>query len=153
MNEWRNLTRYVRVSPFAVTVESGWSENPEIWDSEDLEYRSKNCYGINIELSVGCDLTDFMIAQRSIFANVLQTQVAYDVLRAIAYNPNAAVNRNQSNVQRQDFIFELDGNTYTRSSGIRGELERAYKALEVDTEGMDSVCVPCRRRGVNYGGV
>lgn len=153
VNEWRNLTRYVRVSPFSVTVESGWSENPEMWDSEDLEYRSKNCYGINIELSIGCDLTDFMIAQRSIFANVLQTQVAYDVLRAIAYNPNAAVNRNQSNVQRQEFIFELDGNTYTRSSGIRGELDRAYKALEVDTEGMDSVCVPCRRRGVNYGGV
>lgn len=153
VSEWRNLTRYVRVSPFAVSVESDWLDNPEIWDSEDVEYRSRNCYGINIELSVGCDLTDFMIAQRSVFASVLQTQVAYDVLRAIAYNPNAAVNRNQSNVQRQDFIFELDGNTYTRSTGIRGELERAYKALEVDTEGMDSICVPCRRRGVNYGGV
>lgn len=153
VSEWRSLTRYVRVSPFAVSVESDWLDNPEIWDSEDVEYRSRNCYGINIELSVGCDLTDFMIAQRSVFASVLQTQVAYDVLRAIAYNPNAAVNRNQSNVQRQDFIFELDGNTYTRSTGIRGELERAYKALEVDTEGMDSICVPCRRRGVNYGGV
>lgn len=153
VSEWRNLTRYVRVSPFAVSVESDWLDNPEIWDSEDVEYRSRNCYGINIELSVGCDLTDFMISQRSVFASVLQTQVAYDVLRAIAYNPNAAVNRNQSNVQRQDFIFELDGNTYTRSTGIRGELERAYKALEVDTEGMDSICVPCRRRGVNYGGV
>lgn len=153
VNEWRNLTHYVRVSPFAVSVGEGWTENPEIWDSEDVEYRSKNCYGINIELSVGCDLTDFIKAQRNVFASVLQTQVAYDVLRAIAYNPNAAVNRNQSNVQRQDFIFELDGNTYTRSTGIRGELERAYKALEVDTQGMDSVCVPCRRRGVNYGGV
>lgn len=153
VSEWRNLTRYVRVSPFAVTVESDWSEHPEMWDTEDMEYRSKNCYGINIELSVGCDLTDFIKAQRNIFASVLQTQVAYDVLRAIAYNPNAAVNRNQSNVQRQDFIMELDGSTYTRSAGIRGELERAYKALEVDTQGMDSVCVPCRRRGVNYGGV
>lgn len=153
VSEWRNLTRYVRVSPFTVSVESGWAENPEMWSVEDTEYRSRNCYGLNIELSVGCDLTDFIVAQKSIFANVLQTQVAYDVLRAIAYNPNAAVNRNQSNVQRQDFIFELDGNSYTRSSGIRGELERAYKALEVDTEGMDSVCMPCRRRGVNYGGV
>lgn len=148
---WRNVTKYVRISPFRVDVDADFVDNPALFDLDDVEYTPLVSYGINIEFSVGCDLTDFIITQRQTFARVLQLQVAYDMLKRIAYNPDAVVNRNQSNVQRQDFLFEIDGNTYTKSTGIRGELERAYKELTISTDGMDSVCLACKKKGIFYG--
>lgn len=148
---WRAMTRYLRVSPFRVAVDSGFGNNPTLPDLSALIYTPTTCYGINLELSIGCDLSDFIVAQRQLFAPVLQKQVAYDMLLRIAFNPDVNVNRNQLNVSRQDFLFELDGNTYTRSAGLRGELNKAYDAIEIDTTGMDSACLACGRRGVKYG--
>lgn len=80
-------------------------------DIEMLKYTNTQNYGLNVEISVGCDLTDFIVSQRQLFANVLQLQVAYNALRTMAMNPDVRVNRNQSNVSRMDILYELDGNT------------------------------------------
>lgn len=151
VEDWRVMTKYIRVSPFRVAVPKTFTRKPEMFDVADVIYTPQSCYGMNCEISIGCDLTDFMISQKRMFANVLQKQVAYDMLRTIAFNPEVTVNRNQNNVaKQQDIILELDGNTYTRSGGIRGELKKAYDAIELDTEKMDSVCMACRRKGVRY---
>ena len=115
-----------------------------------LNYTNTSNYGINVEISVGCDLTDFIISQRSMFANCLQMQVAYNLLRTMAMNPDVRVNRNQSNVSRMDILYELDGNTQGRKSGLGWELEKAYRALSLDTAGIDGICLPCNNHGVRY---
>ena len=151
VEDWRTMTKYIRVSPFRVGVGKSFYRNPKMFDIDAIQYTPQSCYGMNCEISIGCDLTDFMLAQRNIFASVLQKQVAYDMLKRIAFNPEVTVNRNQVNAGRfQDLIMELDGNTYTRSGGIRGDLKKAYDALELDTEGMDSACMACKRKGVRY---
>lgn len=147
---WRSLIRHVRVSPFRMGVDETFLTSPYLPDLSSIVYTPTYCYGMNVELSIGCDTTDFIIAQRQIFANVLQKQVAYDLLRAIAYNPDSVVNRNQLNVSRQDFLFEIDGNAYTHSKGLRGELRDAYDALDLDTTGMDSACLACNKTGVKF---
>lgn len=150
IEDWRVMTKYIRVSPFRAYVDRDFAKNPTMFDNADIEYTPQRCYGMNCEISIGCDLTDFMLSQKGMFASVLQKQVAYNMLRDIAYNPYVNVNRNQNNVARQDIVMELDGNTYTRSGGIRSELKKAYDALELDTEGMDSACMACKRKGVRY---
>ena len=83
------------------------------------------------------------------FANVIQKQVAYDVLRTMAMNPDVRVNRNQSNVARNNILYELDGNG-VKEGGLGYEIKKAYKALSLDTRGLDRMCLACNNHGVIY---
>lgn len=151
LQSWREMTKYIQISPFAVKVSSDFAENPEMWDVENNVYTPSMCYGINVEVSVGCDLTDFIVRQRDMFATVVQRQVAYDMLRTLAMNPDVRVNRNQSNASRMDILYELDGNTEGKHrSGLGYDLQKAYEALSLDTRGLDRVCLTCDNGGVRY---
>lgn len=150
LQAWRELTKYLQISPFCYNAPTTFAEFPEMPDIEFLKYTNTQNYGLNVEISVGCDLTDFIISQRQLFANVLQMQVAYNALRTMAMNPDVRVNRNQSNVSRMDVLYELDGNTQGRRGGLGYELEKAYKAIEIETKGIDRICLTCNNMGVKY---
>lgn len=147
---WREMTKYLAVSPFKVSALDDFAEYPEIWNIEDMIYTNTYNYGMNVEISVGCDLTDFIISQKMMFATVLQRQVAAMALRTMALNPNVRVNRNQSNVSAQNILYELDGNTEGRENGLGYELRKAYDALDLDTRGIDRICLTCRPVGLKY---
>jgi hypothetical protein len=150
LQAWRELTKYLQISPFCVQAPTTFKEYPELPDIADLVYTNTSNYGLNVEISVGCDLTDYIISQRRMFAEVLQKQVAYNALRTMAMNPEVRVNRNQSNVSRMDILYELDGNTQGRESGLGAELNKAYEALEIDVDGIDRICLTCNNHGVKY---
>ena len=103
-----------------------------------------------MEVSVGCDLSQFIIDQRDIFATVLQRQVAAMMLRTMALNPDVRTNRNQSNVSQQGILYEIDGNPQGREGGLGYDLKKAYEALDLDTRDIDRICLTCRPIGVRY---
>lgn len=150
LEAWRELTKYIMVSPFRVAALETFAEFPEMWDIEDNVYTNTHNYGLNMVLSVGCDLTDFIIKQRNIFATCLQRQLAVDVIRTLAMNPNVRVNRNQSNASREDLLYEVDGNPQGRATGLGKELREAYDALDLDTRGIDRICLTCQPTRVKY---
>lgn len=150
IESWRQLTKYLQVSPFGIRAPMDFAEYPEMFDIGEVSYTNTMNYGLNVEISVGCDLTDFIISQRSIFATVIQKQVAANVLRTIAMNPDVRVNRNQVNVTRDELLYELDGAPQGRPSGLMYELTQAYKALSLDTRGLDRICLQCNNHGVKY---
>ena len=148
---WRELTKYLQVTPFMYNAPETFAEYPELWDIAYTMYTNTQNYGLNCEITVGCDLTDFIISQRQIFQDVIQKQVAVIALRALAMNPNVRVNRYQSNATRTDILYELDGNTSgVRPGGLGYQLKKAYEALKLDTQGLDRVCLSCNNRGVRY---
>lgn len=151
LETWRELTKYLQVSPFAVNAPETFAEYPELWDVAQTMYTNTINYGLNCEITVGCDLTDFIISQRQVFQTVIQRQVAVSALRMLAMNPNVRVNRNQSNATRTDILYELDGNTSgVRPGGLGYDLKKAYEALSIDTKGLDRICLSCNNRGVKY---
>ena len=150
IESWRQLTKYLQVSPFGIHAPADFAEYPEMFDIGQVGYTNTQNYGMNLEISVGCDLTDFIISQRAIFATVIQKQVAANVLRTVAMNPDVRVNRNQVNTTRDEILYELDGAPTGRASGLGYELKQAYKALSFDTRGLDRICLQCNNHGVKY---
>lgn len=150
LQAWRELTKYLQISPFKIPAWEGFNEQPTMFDVQDIIYTNTSNYGLNVEVSVGCDLTDFFVSQREIFATALQKQVAVSVLRMMAMNPDVRVNRYQSNVSKQDIIDEIDGSITRKGYGIGQDLERAMKAIDLDTRGLDRVCLTCQPLGVKY---
>lgn len=122
-----------------------------LWDVENNQYTYDNNYGLNLELTIGCDITDFIVEQRMLFQDVIAKQVAVDMLREFAYNANVRTNRHSVNASRLDILYELDGDSSSmKQSGLNYQLDMAFKAIKLNTEGIDRVCLPCKNNGVKY---
>lgn len=150
---WRELTKYLQISPFRVTSSTTFEQYPELWDIAGNVYTNTQNYGLNVEVSVMCDLSEFIIRERNIFATCLQKEMAARVIRMLAMNPNVRVNRNQSNASQFDLLYEVDGNPQGRETGLGKELKDAYAALDINTRGIDRICLTCRPVGVRYSHV
>lgn len=137
-------SRYIEIHPFYIS-------DDEEFDPEIMNFTYDKNYGINLEVSAYCDLTDFIIKQRAMFQDVLSKQVAIDFLREFAYNPNVRTNRHSINASKLDILVELDGDANSmRQSGLSYELDIALKALSISTQGLDRVCLPCVNNGIKY---
>lgn len=163
---WLAWSRYIEVHPFYVNEElvngmqadfnedfnNDFSKQPiHLWDAENNQYTYDNNYGLNLEVTISCDITDFIVEQRMLFQDIIAKQVVVDMLREFAYNANARTNRHSINASRPDILYEIDGDSSSmKKSGLSYQLDMAFKAIELSTLGIDRVCLPCKNNGVKY---
>lgn len=163
---WMAWSKYIEVHPFFVNEElingmqddfnddfnNDFSKQPiHLWDIENNQYTYDNNYGLNLEITIGCDITDFIIEQQMLFQDVIAKQVAVDMLREFAYNANVRTNRHSINASRLDILYEVDGDSSSmKKSGLSYQLDMAFKAIKLSTEGIDRVCLPCKNNGIKY---
>lgn len=150
---WTAWSKYLEIHPFFVNEElvNIEDENLHLWNIENNQYTYDNNYGLNLEITVSCDITDFIIEQRMMFQDVIAKQVAVDMLREFAYNPNVRTNRHSVNASRLDILYEIDGDSSSmKKSGLSYQLDIAFKAIKLSTSGIDRVCLPCKNNGIKY---
>ena len=149
---WQAWSKYIEIHPFYVDENQLLGEDEQMYfDPEIMNFTYDANYGINLDVSVYCDLTDFIIKQKQLFQDVIANQVAVDFLREFAYNPNVRTNRRSINASRTDILYELDGDSSSmKHSGLNYELDLALKALNFSTQGLDRVCLPCVNHGLKY---
>ena len=153
---WRIWSKYLEVHPFYVNEELVpiVDEQVQLWDVENNLYDYSTNYGLNLDITVACDMTDFIIEQRQMFTDYLSKSLAIDFLREFAYNPNVRTNRHSINASRPDILYEIDGDSSSmKKSGLSYQLELASKAIQVSTEGIDRICLPCVNHGIKYRAV
>lgn len=150
---WQAWSKYLEIHPFYVNSEivENTDSGIQLWDIEYNEYTYDTNYGLNLEVTVACDLTDFIIEHRLLFQDVIAKQVAVDLLREFAYNANVRTNRHSINASRIDILYETDGDSSSmKKSGLSYQLEQAFRAINLNTEGLDKVCRPCKNNGIKY---
>lgn len=143
---WQAWSRFLEIHPFRVPSDG----TGEMWDVQRNVYTYTTNYGLNMRVTMECDLTSILVEQRRSFQNALGLQVAADLIREFAYNPNFRLNRMQTNLSRTEILYELDGDSQGRKGGIQYKLDKALEALKVDTTGINRVCIPCKSEGVRY---
>lgn len=150
-------SKYMEINPFRVNSNDLVFGEPEetpvlnLWDAEDMQYFVDKTWGINLDVTVGCDLTDFIVDQRWLFQDVLMKQMAVDALREFVYNPNVRTNRHSVNAGRTEILYEIDGDSSSmRESGLAYELKQALGAVSLATSGINRVCLPCCNHGLRY---
>lgn len=167
---WMAWSKYIEVHPFFVNEElidgklndfnrdfnlafgsTSGKKQIKMWDVEYNQYNYDSNYGLNLEITVSCDITDFIIEQRFAFQDVIAKQVAVDMLREFAYNSNVRTNRHSINASRLDILYEVDGDSSSmKKSGLSYQLDIAFKAIKLNTQGIDRVCLPCKNDGIKY---
>lgn len=161
---WQAWSKYLEVHPFKVQSSvvpriSGFSSEfsldfqsaDTLWDVSLNQYNYTTNFGLNLEVSVHCDITDFIIEQRQSFVDIISKQLAVDMLREFAYNANSRANRHALNASRSDILYELEGDTSAfRRTGLSYQLDLAMDALKLSLQGLDRVCLPCKNNGIKY---
>jgi hypothetical protein len=135
---WELVSKYFEVHPFAVEGTEGVL--PDIMNNS---YTYTQNYGLNLQVSVYCDLTQFILRQRNVFAPIISKQVAIMMMREIAHGPNSRVNMSSGNINRDMIMFDLDN-----PAGMLAQYEKELKAVRLETEGLDVNCLPCKKQGV-----
>ena len=145
-------SKYLEVTPFYVAnanvIPVEGMAFDATFDQQNMVYTNNTNYGLNVELSIFCDYTNFLIRNKFEFVQLIMAQLAVDMLKEFAYNANVRANRNSVNVSRTDVLFALDGNQ--DSLGLVAKLEDMYKGLNVSMKGLDKVCRPCCNKGIRF---
>ena len=150
---WEAWSKYIEVHPFNIKEDTAEDLDGSVilWDISRNNYTYDNNYGLNLDISVYCDLTDFIVSKRELFTDVIAKQVAIDMLREFAYNPNVRTNRHSINASRMDILYEIDGDSSSmKKAGLSYQLDQAFKAISLSTQGLDRVCLPCKNNGIKY---
>jgi hypothetical protein len=142
-------SKYIEFHPFKIAGVS--SESPEMWDVSKNLYTYSSNYGLNLQLTIECDVTDLIVQQKKAFQNVIGYQVAADMLREFAYNPSFRINRSQLNFSRMELLYELDGDSQSyKKSGLVFSLAESMKAVKLDFTNMSRICFQCGNGGVRF---
>lgn len=142
---YNQYNKVATVMPFSVTGTAG-----QLFDVGALESNPENNFGLNLRLSAGCDLSDWIIRHGTLFASAISKQFAVDILRELLHNPNVRINGKQPLIDKGQIALELDGDPRGRQTGLVVALDRAIDAVIADTRGVDRHCLPCKTHGVRY---
>jgi len=146
--DWKIWRKFLEVHPFKV---SEYDTPIALWDIEDNIYTYETNYGINLQITIECDITEIALEQKKAFQNIIGLQVAIDMLREFAYNPAFNINRISQNPSMQQILYELDGDSQGyKKSGLVHAFNNAMKAVKLDSTDMSRVCFPCNNKGVRY---
>ncbi|MFZ4705544.1 MAG: hypothetical protein ACOYMF_05995 [Bacteroidales bacterium] len=153
-------SKFITVRPFSATVQTIDVEGSPVFVQDENSdsvlpwqvNRSEGTnQGMNLSVSLYCDYTQILLRQRDTFRDVISKTVACDLLREMAYNPNAQINRGQSNIRPEMVLYELDGDTKSpEPNGLTHRLQHAKKKVSIDLKGIDPICVPCNKPGIYH---
>lgn len=143
---WSAWSQYVKINPFSVQA-GDLPGDKTLWDINRNQYDFIKNWGLNMDLTVKCDVTDFLCRERTMFADCLTKQVAIDVLQLIAYSTRNNVEAKQT---RDMAMFALN-NKDNYTPGAEKKLEMSLKALSFDISDLNDACLPCNQKyGANW---
>lgn len=138
-NNLRNSIQHLNIRPFYVDDYT----SSELFDVRDQVY-TEDSYGLNFEVTVQPDLTNFLIEKRELFARMFYYQVAIDVILLIKFHAE----RNNDIEKRIAVLSTLDieGTDERPEVGIQGKFDRALEEADFDFSALDDLFYPVRDR-------
>lgn len=124
------------------------SDGTELWDLQTTRYTDNTNYGLNYQVSVYCDYTDFISEQRALFGNYIRNAVAIDMLSHIVHNASHRTTRNAGTIDKDLIIFDINGDPQGKASGLKHDMEKAFNAITINYSQIDKICMPCKGTGV-----
>jgi len=137
------FNKFAKVEPFYVDTAN--QNGVLMWDIEHTQYPRVGNFGMNLNISVLCDLTDIIITEKKRFTQAVIKQMGVFVAKQIMYSSRVNI---ISEILKKNVAMELKGVVDSNFFGLETELHREIKAIDFDFSQLDS---PCFRRSPNKG--
>jgi hypothetical protein len=145
---YQQWSPWISINPIAVPDSA--LNGTSLFDVDAILYPTSNNFGLNLDVSVNCDITDIFCTQKHLLADAISKQFAVDLAEEIAYSIR---NNRIKDKQQQNAIMALDTDS-NKNPGLSAKLNNSIKALEFDFSSLGEVCVPCNQEeGVLWGSI
>ena len=131
---YQSLAKYIDMRSFYVPS-AALDAGRDLFDTNNVFYEATETYGLNFNLSVRCNYTQFWIDNRKVFKTALKKQVAVRVMQDMLYS--SQINYIEQNLQA--LINE-------KLPTLKDELKEAVKAINLDNGNLSSICSPCAKK-------
>ncbi len=119
-----------------------------LWDLRKTQLMSDNNFGMNFQVTLRCDITDFLIQQKDVFQYAFRDMVTKKLLEGISNSTR------QNGAQEKSATLarnELMG-TFAGGMGFQKKLSDQLKAVDFEISTLDDLCMPCNKKGgLAYG--
>lgn len=134
-NKW---SKYLRIEPFYVTS-TNLPGDRTMWNSDFTEITDNINFGLNLLVSVFCDVTDFFCRNKSGLGNAIALQCAVSIIEDMAFS--ARDNQQMLKLQQlANFALQPDNDP---NKGLRKDLKDAITQVDFNYSGTNSDCLPC----------
>ena len=113
---------------------------PDI-DNRKITHTSN--FGLNLKINVYCDVTTMICENKQQFQNLLQLQIAYDLIDRMLMNVR---NNRIAEIAKQGALFDLKG--IENPNSLAKQVERQRQGINFNFSNLDYVCLPCGTRGI-----
>lgn len=125
-------------------------EGAKLWDINANQYQYLRNYGLNFDLTVRCDVTDFMCSEKYLFVQPILKQVTVDVLTELAYSTRNNVISKEVKAAALHALNNGDNGT----AGAVKKLDKAIDVLNFNLSDLNDACLPPNQiHGVTWGTV
>lgn len=136
-NRWSQYTAFRNVKFPSSAIDY---VNFTLPDMTKAVYGSKTNWGLNLSLTIRCDLTNYITYNPNLYADTLAMQLALEFLKIIAQSsriePSLAQIKNQARAE----LNLLEKSTFINS------YKDSIASLRVDLSGFSKACQPCNDR-------
>jgi hypothetical protein len=140
-NSWSEFTE---VHPFEING-SDFDGNTMV-DNSKVRYVYNNNFGLNLNLSSKCDLTDFFIEEKRLFSEAMAKQWALLIMNDLAFSTR---DNTVSKEVRNMALFEISDK---QNDNIFNHARETIKALSFDFSELNDACLPCNDEyGLSWG--
>jgi hypothetical protein len=140
-NKW---SRFVSIQPFYINasdIPRDGSGNivHQMWDETREIYQDDVTWGINIQMTVQCDVSALICQSRNILTNALAQQLKVDLLNEMTFS----LRDNQKREKVAGLAAVALDNQENGQYGEVKKLTKAIQALSFDYSRMSDACLPC----------
>lgn len=137
---WSSIRKHFFVYPFYVPEGSFIKEKR--FDMDKMIWSNTQSWGLNLKLTVRCDLTEFFIQNRFAFKNLLAIKVAHIILNDMKYCQETSYI--EENLKMM-IIRDLEGDKETNALNISQQYTRELKAVNFNIQGINNRCLDCKK--------
>lgn len=138
LKTWRSIRNNYHIFP--LYVPAGSFTVGEMFDMNKAIFTNSESFGLNLRVSVQCDLTDFFIQNKFAFKNLLGYKVANRVLNDMKFSQQ--INSVEENIKMM-VIRDLEGDIDTKLENIPSKYHRELKSVSFDMSGINGRCLGC----------
>lgn len=150
VNAFRSYSKYINVHSVRVKAADRNTTDPLwLWDITKTEHTPDNNWGLNFAVSVRCDLTDFIILNKTVFQYAYRDMITKKLLEMMANSTR------QNHLQTKvDQLARLELTAPVAGGmGFIKQLDEQLKAVNFEVSGLDDLCMPCaaNKAGLKVG--
>lgn len=138
LSTWRSIRNHFHIYP--LYVPAGSYTVGQMFDFQKAIFAKSESYGMNLKMTVQCDLTDFFIQNKFTFKDLLGWKVIHRILNDMKFSQQ--INNIEENIKMM-VIRDLEGDVDTKLTNIPSLYWKELKSVAFDISGINSKCLGC----------